>query len=130
MNKQVFFPYPDNKPQGYSPATRAGNTIFVSGQVSTDSKGVLVGEGDITAQAEHCFRNVGAAVEAAGASMDDLLKITCFLVNVDDYAAYAAVRNRLFPRNGPASSTVVIKELVSPQFLIEIEAVAAVSGGA
>ena len=130
MAKQVFFSYPDNKPQGYSPATRAGNSIYVSGQVSTDSTGKLVGEGDIQAQAEQCFKNVEAALQAAGASMDDLLKITAFLVDVDDYATYAAVRNRLFPRNGPASSTVVIKELVQPQFLIEIEAVAAVGGEA
>jgi enamine deaminase RidA (YjgF/YER057c/UK114 family) len=130
MAKQVFFPYPDNRPQGYSPVTRAGSSIYVSGQVGTDSTGALVGEGDVEAQTKQCFRNVEAALEAAGASMGDLMKITAFLVSADDYAAYAAVRNGLFPESGPASSTVVVKELVSPQFLIEIEAVAAVSSGA
>ena len=55
-----------------------------------------------------------------------MTKITCFLVNVADYGAYAAVRLRLFPENGPASSTVVVKELVKPEYLVEIEAIAVV----
>ena len=76
------------------------------------------------AQAGQVFRNVEAALEAAGATMDDLTKITAFLVNVDDYDAYAAVRADLFPKGGPASSTVIITELVRPDFLIEIEAIA------
>ena len=87
----------------------------------------LVAKGDCGAQSEQCFKNVEAALRAAGASMDDVTKITCFLVNADDYPAYAAVRQRLFPENGPASATVIIKALVSPDFLVEIEATAVVS---
>ncbi len=59
--------------------------------------------------------------------MADVTKITCFLVNSEDYAAYAAVRQRLFPQDGPASATVMIKALVSPDFLVEVEAFAVVS---
>ena len=126
MPRETFFPNPANKPQGFSPATRVGNLVFVSGQVATDRGGNLAGPGDCGAQAEQCFGNVEAALKAAGATMDDVTKITAFLVNAEDYPAYAAVRLRRFPENGPASSTVIIKALVSPDYLVEIEAVAVV----
>ena len=94
--------------------------------MSVDSGGSLVGEGDCGAQAERCFNNVEAALNAAGASMSDVTKITAFLVDVDDYPAYAAARLRRFPEDGPASSTVIVKALVLPEYLVEIEAVAVV----
>ena len=114
MARKTFFPNPDNKPVGYSPATRVGDAVFVSGHVSVDAADNVVGEGDAGAQSEQVFRNVEAALKAAGATMADVIKITCFLVDVADYDAYAAVRLRLFPENGPASSTVVVKTLVKP----------------
>ena len=126
MPRETFFPNPQNKPQGFSPATRVGNQVFVSGQVSVDGEGHLVGQGDCGTQSEQVFRNVEAALSAAGATLDDVTKITCFMVNAEDYAAYAAVRSRIFPENGPASSTVMIKALVRPEFLLEIEAIAVV----
>ena len=127
MPRQTFFPNPDNKPRGFSPATRVGSAVFVSGQVSADADGGLVGEGDCGTQAEQCFANVESALKAAGASMDDVTKITAFLVNTDDYPAYGAVRLRHFPEDGPASSTVIIKALVRPEYLVEIEAIAVVA---
>ncbi len=126
MPREALFPNPDNKPSGFSPATRAGNLVFVSGQVSADAQGNVVGEGDARAQSVQCFKNVEAALQAAGATFDDVTKITTYVVNVDDYPAYAAERLRIFPENGPASATVVIKELVRPEFLVEIEAIAVV----
>ena len=96
----------------------------MSGQVAVDASGNLVGQGSCGAQADQVFRNVEAALKSAGATLDDVTKITCFMVNADDYPAYAAVRNRVFPENGPASSTVIIKALVRPEFLLEIEAIA------
>ena len=122
MARETYFPNPQNKPQGYSPATKVENMVFVSGQVSVD--GDLVGEGDCGAQSEQCFKNVGAGLAAAGATWEDVTKITAFLVNVDEYPAYAAARLRRFPENGPASSSVIVKALVSPSFLVEIEAIA------
>lgn len=127
MAREVFFPYPNNKPNGFSPAARIGGSVFVSGQVSTDANGELVGEGDAGAQSEQCFKNVEAALTAAGAGWDDVAKITCFLVNAADYPAYAAARQRLFPQNGPASSTVIVSALVRPEYLVEIEAYAVIS---
>ena len=124
MPRQSFFPNLQNKPVGFSPATRVGNSVFVAGQVSVDAQGNLVGEGDARAQSQQCFNNVESALKAAGATMDDVTKITAFLVNIDDYAAYASVRHQVFPENDPASSSVIVKELVSPQFLVEVEAIA------
>ena len=126
MARQVFFPNPQNKPNGFSPATRVGNMVFVSGQVGNDANGNLVGKGDCRAQADQCFKNVEAALSAAGATLDDVTKITTFLVSAEDYPAYAAARLQLFPEDGPASSTVMITALVSPDFLVEIEAIAVV----
>ncbi len=126
MARQVFFPNPDNKPVGFSPAARVGNQVFVAGQVATDANGDMVGIGDAGAQSAQCFKNIEAALKAAGASWDDVTKITCFMVNADDYAAYAEVRNGIFPENGPASSTVFVKALVRPEMLVEVEAYAVV----
>jgi len=89
-----------------------------------DEKGNMVGKGDAGIQSEQCFRNVEAALSAAGATFDDVTKITCFLVNGDDYPAYAEVRNKRFLDNGPASSTVIVNALVRPELLVEIEAIA------
>ena len=126
MARQVFFPNPQNKPSGFSPVTRVGKMVFVSGQVGNDASGNLVGEGDCRAQADQCFKNIEAALSAAGATLGDLTKITTFLVNADDYPAYATARLQLFPEDGPASSTVMITALVSPDYLVEIEAIAVV----
>jgi enamine deaminase RidA (YjgF/YER057c/UK114 family) len=72
--------------------------------------------------------NIRSVVEAAGGSMADVIKITCFLTNVADYPAYGKVRVETFPNDPPASSTVIVAGLVRPEFLVEVEAVAHLSG--
>ena len=126
MPRRVFFPNPDNKPSGFSPATRAGNMVFVSGQVSVDAEGNLVGEADALAQSAQCLENVEQALRAAGATRADVTKITAFLVNAEDYPEYAKARLEFFGNPGPASSTVFISGLVNPKCLVEIEAIAVV----
>ncbi len=126
MPRRVFFPNPDNKPSGFSPATRAGNMVFVSGQVSVDADGNLVGEGDALAQSVQCLENVEQGLRAAGATRADVTKITTFLVDADDYPAYAKARLDFFGNPGPASSTVFISGLVNPKCLVEIEAIAVI----
>ena len=100
--------------------------VFVSGQVSVDGEGNLVGEGDALAQSVQCLENIDAALKAAGATRADVTKITAFLVNADDYPAYAKARLDFFGDPGPASSTVFISGLVSPKYLVEIEAIAVI----
>ena len=127
MPRRSLFPNPDNKPSGFSPATRAGNMVFVSGHVSVDAAGNLVGKDDAYAQSVQVFNNVDAALKSAGATRADVTKITAFLINSEDYAGYAKARLEFFEGDpGPASSTVFVKGLVSPDYLIEIEAIAVV----
>ena len=128
MSRKSYFPNLINKPSGFSPATRSGRAIFISGQVPVDSSGNLVGEDDCGKQSEQCFKNIESALESAGATMDDVTKITAFIVRPEDYSNYAKVRLFRFPKNGPASSSVFISGLVDPKFLIEIEAIAVLDG--
>ena len=126
MPRRALFPNPDNRPSGFSPAVRTGRFVFVSGQVSVDAEGNVVGEGDAYAQSVQCLANIDAALAAAGATRADVTKITAFLIENDDYPAYARARLEFFGEPGPASSTVFVKGLVSPSYLIEIEATAIV----
>ena len=104
-----------------SPGIRVGNMLYVSGNVGTDSNGNLA-EG-CEAQSRQVMANIRAIVEAAGGRMEDVCKITCFLTNMDDYAAYSKVRLETWPSNPPASSTVGVTCLVRPEMLVEVEAI-------
>ncbi len=106
-----------------SPGVRVGELLFISGNVANDANGNLVGPGDCEAQSRQVMSNIRAIVEAAGASMSDVVKITCFLTDVNDYAAYGRVRSETFSNSPPASSTVIVAALVRPEFLVEVEAV-------
>jgi enamine deaminase RidA (YjgF/YER057c/UK114 family) len=119
-------------PPGYSqvvdaPATRI---VFISGQTALDERGELVGKNDIAAQAEQVFKNLGVALEAAGCSASNLVKMTVFVRDIGHLAAYREARNRFFatvtPAAAPAVTLVEVSKLYGPDFLIEIEAVAAI----
>ena len=107
----------------FSPGVRVGELLFVSGQIAQGDDGQLVGEGDCAAQTRQVMSRIRTIVEAAGATMQDVVKITTFLVNLDDYPAFSGVRSETFPSSPPASSTVVVAALVRPEFLVEVEAV-------
>jgi reactive intermediate/imine deaminase len=111
-----------------SPGIQVGDFLFVSGNVGQDQNGNLVGEGDCEAQSRQVMANIRAIVEAAGATMADVVKITCFLTDVADYPAYSKVRAETFPSSPPASSTVMVVALVRPEFLVEVEAIVNMSG--
>ena len=106
-----------------SPGVRVGELLFISGNVANDANGNLVGPGDCEAQSRQVMSNIRTIAEAAGASMRDVVKITCFLTDVNDYAAYGRVRSETFSSSPPASSTVIVAALVRPEFLVEVEAV-------
>ena len=110
----------------FSPAVQVGGLLFGSGQVAQDGDGNTVGVGDCTAQTRQVMSRIRTIVEAAGATMQDVVKTTTFLVDINDYPAFSQVRSETFPDSPPASSTVVVAGLVRPEFLIEIEAVARV----
>ena len=100
-----------------------GDLLFVSGHCSVDTSGDIVGEGDAEAQTRQVMANIGDVVSAAGAKMEDVAKITCFITDIAYYPAYSKVRAETWPKDPPASSTVVVAGLVRPEFMVEVEAI-------
>ena len=114
--------------RGYSHAAKIGpgTVLFVAGQVALDVNGNLVGSGDVRAQSQQVFQNLQAVVEAAGGKFRDIVKLNVYIVDVSKLADYREVRDRYIDANNPPTSTVVpVAALFRPEFLIEIEAVAA-----
>ena len=118
-------------PPGYSQVVEvsAGRIIFIAGQTALDSDGNVVGKRDFAAQAAQVFRNLGLALQASGCTAAHLVKLTVFLTDMDNLAAYREARNRFFgsvaPPAAPAVTLVEVSKLYGPDFMIEIEAIAA-----
>ena len=107
-----------------------GKTVYVSGQVSVDERGGVVGKGDLRAQTRQTFENLRTALEAAGASFRDVVKSNLYVVGLqpDHVPIIREVRGQYFSAEHPPSSTLVgVSALVNPDWLIEIEVVAVVS---
>lgn len=109
----------------YSQAVAAGNTLFASGQIPIVPATGKLAEGDVSAQAEQVMKNVGEILKAAGATYSDVVKTTCFLADMGDFAAFNAVYARYFPGK-PARSCVAVKDLPKGA-LCEVEVVASLS---
>ena len=109
-----------------SPGIRVGDMLYVSGHVGVDADGNAA-EG-AEAQSRQVMANIRGVIEAAGGRMEDVCKITCFLTNMDDYAAYSKVRLETWPANPPASSTVGVSTLVRPELVVEVEAIVKLPG--
>ena len=106
----------------FSPAIRAGDYIFVSGQVGfADAEGKEIK--GIEAQTRQCLENIKAVLTAAGCSLDDVVKVTVFLRNQEDFAKMNEVYQGYFVKDRPARSTVVAA-LALPSMLIELECIA------
>lgn len=114
-----------------APAIRAGNTIYLSGQIALGPDGKVVGEGDVIAQARQCFENIKAILKREGAAMSDIVKMTTYYACPLTEAVrkdYWNVRKEYFGDYRPASTGVAISALIYPTILIEIEATAVVAG--
>ena len=111
-----------------SPGVRVGDLLFVSGNVAVDASGNLVGGSDCEAQSRQVMANIRAIVEAAGGKMEDVAKMSCFSTDINNYGGYSKVRSETWPSTPPASSTVVVVELVRPEFLVEVEAIVRLPG--
>jgi len=110
----------------YSPAIKAGNLLFVSGQIPIDPvTGTLV-DGDITAQTEQVMRNLGALLRAAGAGFEHVVRTTVFLVDMNEFAAMNEVYGRHVAAPPPARATVQVARLPR-DVKIEIDAIAVLS---
>ena len=110
----------------YSQAIRYGELLFTAGQIPLDAQtGEIVGN-DVTAQAHKVLQNLGAVLKAGGADFDKVVKTTCFLTTMADFAAFNEVYTSYFTADPkPARSTVAVRELPRG-VLCEVEAVAVV----
>lgn len=109
----------------YSQAIKVGGFVYTAGQIPLDpATGTLV-EGDITAQSQRVMQNLAAVLDAAGSSMGQVVKTTCFLTNLDDFAAFNAVYGEAFGDNKPARSTVQVSRLPAGAS-VEVECIAEV----
>ena len=104
-------------------------TVVVAGQVGVDRDGTLVGAGDVAAQTRQAYENVGLALASAGATWADVVKVATFLVSEDLIDGFVGAREETFARVFPSAAyppntLLVVRALVRPELLVEIEAVA------
>ena len=110
----------------YSQAIVANGFVFTAGQLALDPETMTLVEGDITAQTERVMQNLAAVLAAAGSSFDLVVKTTCFLADLSDFAAFNAVYGRFLGMNPPPRSTVQVAKLPLGS-LVEVECIALVS---
>lgn len=127
MQKEVF-----GAPTVYSPIryaqgikTTGGTIVWISGQVSQDKNGKMVHKGDFAGQARQALSNLKAMVEAAGGTINDIIKVNTYLTDLRYREELARVRAEFFPEGRlPASTLVGVAGLADPDMLVEIEAIA------
>jgi enamine deaminase RidA (YjgF/YER057c/UK114 family) len=120
-----------SKPMGYTQVVvaQAGKLVYVSGQVPLNASGEVVGKGDLRAQVTQVMDNLKTALAAAGATMKDLIKVNYYVVNLkpDQVPVIREVRSKYFSAEHPPAGTLIgVTALVREEYMIEIEAVAAV----
>ena len=115
---------------GYSRAVRAGPFVFVAGTSASDTEGRVVGEGDPYAQASECFRKIGDALEQAGASLRDVVRVRMYVTSADFWEEVGRAHREVFGDVLPAATLVEVRRLLDPAMLVEIEVDAVVTGHA
>ncbi|MGH9479866.1 MAG: RidA family protein [Terriglobales bacterium] len=111
---------------GYSRAVRVGSQVWVSGTTATDAEGAIVGKGDAQAQTVQILSNIEAALNKAGARMDQVVRTRIFVKDIAQWEAIGRVHGAVFGAIRPATTMVEVTGLVSPDMLVEIEAEAVV----
>ena len=109
-------------------AVRAGNTVYVRGQLGTDFEGNLIGLGDAGAQAEQAMKNVKQLLEEAGSQLQDIVKITIYLIDPRYREAVYQVVGKWLKGVFPISTGLVVSALGQPQWLMEIDVIAVIPG--
>jgi 2-iminobutanoate/2-iminopropanoate deaminase len=122
MNEKIATP---NAPQAigpYSQAIQCGNFLFVSGQIAIDPQTSNIIDGDIEAQTEQVLKNVAAIIDAAGMSLQNVVKCTCFLKDMNDFVRFNGVYEKYFGETLPARETVEVSRLPKDA-IVEVSAI-------
>jgi len=104
-----------------------GKLVFISGMTARKADGTIAGIGDIEAQTRQVCENIKAAVEAAGGTMDDICRVDVYVRNMEHFESIHKIRREYFKSPAPASTMVEVSKFTSPDYLIEINAIAVVS---
>tara|TARA_Y100000589_G_scaffold126558_1_gene120567 strand:- start:593 stop:1000 length:408 start_codon:yes stop_codon:yes gene_type:complete len=112
---------------GYSRAVRVGNIIEVAGTTAVDTKGQVVGAGDISKQTDYIFNKIRNALIDAGSKMSDVIRTRMYLTDINDWETVARVHGDIFSDIKPVSTLVEVSGLIDEELLIEIEVSALVS---
>ena len=126
MPKEVIIPKNVHRTRGYSHAFKCGNTIYVAGQIAFDEEGKLVGEGDVVVQTERAYENLKRVLEAAGASISDIVMMNIYTLDLDGFNKTGEIRRKYFGKHFPATTLLIVAGLDEPGTLIEVEAIAVV----
>jgi len=114
----------ETKDRGYSHVARVGKTLYIAGQVARDVQGKLVGKGDFEAQARQVYTNLRNILEEAGGGLRNIVKTTTILTHYGNVEGYRKIRNEFFGDIMPPNTLLIIESLASPDFMIEVEAIA------
>ena len=126
---QATVRYINRAPLGYSHIVevRGGRTLYIAGQLALDQNGKLVGPGDFRTQIRQVFENLKTRLEEGGASFKDVVKLNYYLTDASDLQGLRETRDGYINTESPPASTlVVVKQLVREEYLVEVEAIAVV----
>jgi 2-iminobutanoate/2-iminopropanoate deaminase len=114
-----------SNPPTYSHVVRAGNTVYLAGQVGANAQGTIAGPG-MKEQTEQVLANLGLALKSQGLDVSHVAKINIYVTSIDEFRApeVAALRGKFFGNNRPASTLVQVVRLADPAYKVEIEAIA------
>jgi|SRR5688500_6181548 len=129
MRKLISSGSPYEPKVGISRAVRVGAIVAVAGTAPLGPDGRTVGRGDAGAQARRCLEVIAAALEAAGASMGQVVRTRILLTRIDDWQAVAAVHGEFFRDIRPVNTIMQISRFIDPEWLVEIEADAVIDAG-
>ena len=109
---------------GYSHAAKAGNTLYIAGQIAQDVSGKLVGQGDVGAQVRQVYTNLKNIMEETGSRLQNIVKMTTFLIHYSYIETFRSVRNEYFSEPYPPNTLLIVESLALPDYMVEVEAVA------
>ena len=109
---------------GYSHVAKAGDTLYIAGQIAKDIEGNLVGTGDFETQVRQVFTNLKNILDEVGGNIQNIAKMTTFLTHYSYIETYRSVRDEFFQEPYPANTLLFIESLALPDFMVEIEAIA------